>query len=153
VHARAQIRERIREYTLQPLEHMTGSGEIYRSRDRAVTLYPSIAVIGDNEIRLEVENPGYINDDVKRYRRFYLFTIQVAVSEIQDADLKLDELCSLVETRMAADDNMGGGVIATDLTRVRFNRDGSGSEAIHVCEMEYQCEFRTTADDPETFLM
>jgi len=153
-HARQQIRHRVTSLTLLTMAEQTGAGEVYRSRTRPITLYPSIAVTGDNEYRLDVENPGYINADPsdKRYRRFYDLKIEVAVQTESDPDNVLDALCSQVETLMAADDNMGGGVIATDLISCIFERSGAGEKQTHICVMTYRCEFRTTAADPETFL-
>lgn len=153
-HARQQIRTRVASSTLASMAASTGSGVIYRTRARPVTLYPSIAVVGDNEFRLDVENPGYINSSAaeKRYRRFYDFKIEIAVQTETDPDDALDALCVTAEALMAADDNMGGGVIATDLVSCVFDRDGAGEKQTHKCTMTYRCEFRTTGVDPETFL-
>lgn len=154
-HARQQIRSRLEVTTLVSMAASTGAGVIYRTRTRPVTLYPSIAIIGDNEITLEVENPGYINAAVtdKRYRRFYDVKIEIAVKGNDDPDDVLDALCVTAENLIALDDSMGGGVIATDLLSVLFERDGTGEEAIHIATMTYRIEYRTTAADPETFLM
>ncbi len=149
-HARQQIRTLVASTTLTGLAGLTGSGTIYRSRTQPVTLFPSIAVYNESE-RLDDETQGAVNV-VKRYRRFYRFTIEIAVQVATDADNALDELCRQVETAMAADETMGGGVIATDLVTVAFARDLTGETPVHACRMTYQAEYRTTAADPETFL-
>ncbi len=151
-HVRTQIRRRLRTDTLASVASSTGSGEISQSRSRPVSRYPSVAVSGDREQRITVENPAYINGGTKRYRRFYYFTIEAAVQTSVDPDEALDELCAKIETAVANDDTMGGGVIATDLVEVRFERRGEGEEETHIALMTYVCEFRTDADDPQAFL-
>lgn len=150
-HARQQIRALVAGTTLASLASLTGSRQIYRSRSRPITQYPSIAVFNGPE-RFTTENPEWINSASKRYLREFQLTIEVAVKTNMDPDDALDALCVGVEHAMAADNTMGGGVQFTDLSQVTFTKDGNGEEEIHTCRMTYLVTYRTAAADVETFI-
>lgn len=143
-HARKQIRDFV---AVTKLGTLSASATIYKTRQFPKSKYPFVAVYTLRE-RMQVENPSYLNSD-KRYRRQLQVSIDVGVETGDDA---LDALCLQVETLMAADETMGGGVISTDLTAVDILPVSEAEKAVQMARMTYEVTYRTAASDPETLL-
>lgn len=148
-HARQQIRNYVASNALGTLAGSTGAGEIFKTRAYPKSEYPFISVYTLDE-SVEVENPGEWGG--KRYRRFQDVAVDVGVYTNTSPDDTLDALLISIEQRMASDETMGGGVIATDLISTQFNNSGDGDTQLLTARLLYRVEFRTTVDDPETFL-
>lgn len=146
-HARKQIRDYVAVTVLGSLTGSLGAGAIYKTRQHPKTKFPFIAVYTLRE-RNTVENPGYLNEN-KRYRRQLQVAIDVGVDTSDDA---LDALCSSIETLMAADESMGGGVLAADLTATDILLVTDAEKPVQQARMTYEITFRTSAADPETLL-
>ncbi len=143
-HARKQIRDYV---AVTKLGTLSGSATIYKTRQFPKSKYPFIAVYTLRE-RMVVENPGYTNSN-KRYRRQLQVAIDVGVETGDDA---LDALCLSVEELMAADETMGGGVVATDLTSVDILPVPDAEKSVQQARLTYEVIYRTEASDPETLL-
>ena len=153
-HVRTQLRNALANTALASLKPETGDGEIYASRYRPVTNYPSIIVFNGNE-RTDTENPGYINTSEadKRYRRFQDFVIEIAVEQSENADTALDDLCELVEAAVAADEQIVNAIIAIDMIGTTFTGStGQGTDQLHIAQLTYRVEYRTGATAPDTAL-
>ena len=148
-HVRQQIRNYVATTALGSMASSTGSGEIFRTRAYPKSEYPFISVYTLDE-NVQVENPGELSG--KRYRRFQNVAIDVGVNTNSSPDNALDALLITVEQRMGADETMGGGVIATDLMSTQFENSGEGDTQLLTARLLYRIEFRTTVNDPETFL-
>jgi len=143
-HARKQIRDYV---AVTKLGTLSGSATIYKTRQFPKSKYPFIAVYVLRERNI-VENPGHLQS-TKRYRRQLQVAVDVGVETGDDA---LDALCVQVEELMAADESMGGGVLACDLTATDILPVAEAEKSVQMARLTYEVTYRTEASDPETLL-
>lgn len=143
-HARKQIRDYV---AVTVLGGLSPANTIYKTRQFPKTALPYIAVYTLRE-RFTPENAGFLNS-TKRYRRQLQVAIDVGVDTGDDA---LDALCLSIETLMAADESMGGGVLSADLTSTDILPVQDAEKSVQLARMTYEITYRTEASDPETLL-